>query len=138
MKRIGLLGGMSWVSTMPYFRAINEAVNRRGGLEAAELVLYSVNRLLLPTTLQGSESGSFGTRRDSRIRRLLANSWRVARKRSCSAAPKYPCCCARKTSPHLCSIQSRSMQHLQTRSDGWIYDSSSTCSSNSLREAARR
>lgn len=44
MKRIGLVGGMSWVSTLPYYQAINAAVNqRRGGLEAAELVLYSLN-----------------------------------------------------------------------------------------------
>jgi aspartate/glutamate racemase len=32
MKVIGLLGGMSWESTVGYYRTINEAVkNRRGG-----------------------------------------------------------------------------------------------------------
>lgn len=44
MKTIGLLGGMSWESTIPYYRHINEAVRERfGGLHSAALVLYSVN-----------------------------------------------------------------------------------------------
>ncbi|MFA7438699.1 aspartate/glutamate racemase family protein [Castellaniella sp.] len=44
MKTIGLLGGMSWESTVPYYRAINEAVKARlGGLHSARLVLYSVD-----------------------------------------------------------------------------------------------
>lgn len=44
MKRIGLLGGMSWESTVTYYQMINEAVKRRlGGLHSAELVLYSVD-----------------------------------------------------------------------------------------------
>ena len=44
MKTIGLLGGMSWESTVPYYRQINEAVKaRRGGLHSAKIVLYSVD-----------------------------------------------------------------------------------------------
>ena len=44
MKTIGLLGGMSWESTIPYYRIINEAVKERlGGLHSAKLVLYSVD-----------------------------------------------------------------------------------------------
>jgi aspartate racemase len=44
MKTIGLIGGMSWESTVPYYRAINEAVRTRlGGLHSAKLVLYSVD-----------------------------------------------------------------------------------------------
>jgi aspartate racemase len=43
MKTIGLLGGMSWESTVPYYRIINEAVGERlGGLHSARVVLYSV------------------------------------------------------------------------------------------------
>lgn len=43
MKTIGLLGGMSWESTVPYYRIINEMVGERlGGLHSARLVLYSV------------------------------------------------------------------------------------------------
>lgn len=43
MKTIGLIGGMSWESTVPYYRIINEEVkNRLGGLHSAKIVLYSV------------------------------------------------------------------------------------------------
>lgn len=43
MKTIGLLGGMSWESTVTYYQLINEAVRERlGGLHSARLVLHSV------------------------------------------------------------------------------------------------
>ncbi len=44
MKTIGLIGGMSWESTVPYYRLINEAVkDRLGGLHSAKIILYSVD-----------------------------------------------------------------------------------------------
>lgn len=44
MRTIGLLGGMSWESTIPYYRYINEAVKARlGGLHSAKIMLYSVD-----------------------------------------------------------------------------------------------
>jgi len=44
VRVLGLLGGMSWESTIPYYRRINERVReRRGGLHSAKLVLYSVD-----------------------------------------------------------------------------------------------
>jgi len=44
MKKLGLLGGLSWISTLDYYRYINEGVNAElGGLNFAECVLYSVN-----------------------------------------------------------------------------------------------
>jgi aspartate racemase len=44
MKTIGLIGGMSWESTVPYYRIINETVRERlGGFHSAKLVLYSVD-----------------------------------------------------------------------------------------------
>lgn len=44
VKTIGLIGGMSWESTLPYYRRINELVNERlGGLHSARLVLLSVD-----------------------------------------------------------------------------------------------
>ncbi|VXC91036.1 putative racemase [Enterobacterales bacterium 8AC] len=44
MKVLGLLGGMSWESTIPYYRMINEQVKARlGGLHSAKIVLYSVD-----------------------------------------------------------------------------------------------
>jgi aspartate racemase len=44
LKTIGLLGGMSWESTLEYYRIINETVkNRLGGLHSARCILYSVD-----------------------------------------------------------------------------------------------
>ncbi len=44
MKTLGLIGGMSWESTIPYYRAINEGIKARlGGLHSAQVVLYSVD-----------------------------------------------------------------------------------------------
>jgi aspartate racemase len=44
MRTLGLLGGMSWESTIPYYRRINECVrDRLGNLHSARLLLYSVD-----------------------------------------------------------------------------------------------
>jgi aspartate racemase len=44
MKVIGLIGGMSWESTVSYYRHINEAIKERlGGLHSAKVILYSVD-----------------------------------------------------------------------------------------------
>ncbi|SJZ51804.1 aspartate/glutamate racemase family protein [Sediminibacterium ginsengisoli] len=44
MKKIGLVGGISWASSVDYYRYINEVTNKRlGGLNFAECLLYSVN-----------------------------------------------------------------------------------------------
>jgi aspartate racemase len=44
LKTLGLIGGMSWESTVPYYRLINEAVAEQlGGLHSARIILYSVD-----------------------------------------------------------------------------------------------
>ena len=44
MKTIGLIGGMSWESTVTYYEVVNEVVKERlGGLNSAKVLLYSVN-----------------------------------------------------------------------------------------------
>ena len=44
MKKIGLIGGISWVSTLDYYKYINEGVNvKLGGLNYAECIIYSFN-----------------------------------------------------------------------------------------------
>lgn len=44
MKTIGLIGGLSWLSTIDYYRLLNEMVNERlGGIEAGKIIIYSVN-----------------------------------------------------------------------------------------------
>ncbi|MDY8108845.1 hypothetical protein U0C82_06765 [Fulvimarina sp. 2208YS6-2-32] len=45
MKKIGLIGGLSWVSTAEFYRRINEITQRlAGGVSSARIVLESVNR----------------------------------------------------------------------------------------------
>lgn len=44
MKTIGLIGGMSWESTIPYYKVINEYVGKElGGFHSAKILLYSVD-----------------------------------------------------------------------------------------------
>ena len=44
MKTVGLLGGMSWESTVPYYQIINRTVAERlGGLHSARILLHSVD-----------------------------------------------------------------------------------------------
>jgi hypothetical protein len=44
MRTIGLIGGMSWESTLIYYRHINELVKLRlGGLHSARILLHSVD-----------------------------------------------------------------------------------------------
>lgn len=44
MKVLGLIGGMSWESTIPYYRMINQHVKEQlGGLHSARIILYSVD-----------------------------------------------------------------------------------------------
>ena len=44
MKPIGLIGGLTYVSTIEYYRYLNELANERlGDAEAAKIIMYSVN-----------------------------------------------------------------------------------------------
>jgi len=44
MKPIGLIGGLTYVSTLDYYRYLNELANERlGGTETVEIIMYSVN-----------------------------------------------------------------------------------------------
>ncbi len=44
MKTIGLIGGMSWESTIPYYQIINEGIkNCLGGYHSAKIVMHSVD-----------------------------------------------------------------------------------------------
>lgn len=53
MKTIGLIGGMSWESSIEYYRIINETVRARlGGLHSAKSVMYSVDFAEIETLQQ--------------------------------------------------------------------------------------
>ena len=44
MRCLGLIGGMSWESTIPYYRQINQTIKEQlGGLHSAKIILYSVD-----------------------------------------------------------------------------------------------
>lgn len=44
MKKIGLVGGISWTSTLDYYKLINEYTNEKlGGLHSAEIIIYSID-----------------------------------------------------------------------------------------------
>ncbi len=44
MKTIGLIGGITWLSSLEYYRLLNEMINERlGGVEAGKIILYSLN-----------------------------------------------------------------------------------------------
>ena len=43
MKTIGIIGGITWLSTLDYYRLINQMVNEQlGGVSSAKVILYSV------------------------------------------------------------------------------------------------
>lgn len=44
MKTIGLIGGLTWYSTVEYYKLLNELMNKRlGGVHAAKIILHSVD-----------------------------------------------------------------------------------------------
>ena len=61
MKTLGLIGGMSFESTLVYYKLINQEIkNKLGGLNSARLLLYSVNFeeiMNIPTTENWDQLG---------------------------------------------------------------------------------
>ncbi len=52
MKTIGLLGGMSWESTLVYYRELNRTINQHlGGLHSAQIIMSSVDFAPLETMM---------------------------------------------------------------------------------------
>ena len=44
MKTIGIIGGITWLSTAEYYRLLNEMINEKlGGVYSAKIILHSVN-----------------------------------------------------------------------------------------------
>lgn len=73
MKTIGLIGGLSWESTVDYYRYINLAVRERlGGAHSAQILLYSVD--FAPISQMQRES-----RWDDATREMIAAAQRLER-----------------------------------------------------------
>lgn len=74
MKRLGLIGGMSFESTLPYYREINQRMARRlGGLHSAELLLYSVDFARIAAMQSEGRWDDAGTEL-ARVARLLQDA----------------------------------------------------------------
>jgi aspartate racemase len=73
VKRIGLLGGMSWESSAEYYRLANELVReRRGGLHSADCVLRSVDFAEIEALQQAGDWYTAGVRLAAEARALVA------------------------------------------------------------------
>ena len=61
MKTIGMIGGMSWESTITYYRLINEGIkNKLGGLHSSKICLYSVDFSELEVLLRKDDWDTIG------------------------------------------------------------------------------
>ncbi|MDQ6775536.1 MAG: aspartate/glutamate racemase family protein [Actinomycetota bacterium] len=73
MKRIGLLGGMSWESSAVYYRMLNEAVrDRLGGLHSADCILRSVDFVEIEELQRAGDWDRAGARLAHDARDLVA------------------------------------------------------------------
>ena len=55
-KKIGLIGGLTWLSTLDYYRLLNQLYNEQaGGAEAPEILIYSVNFGTIKTLTQAGQ-----------------------------------------------------------------------------------
>ena len=73
MRRIGLLGGMSWESSAEYYRLVNEAVrDRLGGLHSADCVLRSVDFAAIEQLQREGDWDAAGARLAGEARALVA------------------------------------------------------------------
>ena len=71
MKTIGLLGGMSWESSLVYYRLINQAVKRRlGGLHSAQCLLYSYDFAEIEALQHADEWGELTLKMIEGVQRL--------------------------------------------------------------------
>jgi aspartate racemase len=76
MKTIGLIGGISWLSSVDYYRIINEQINHKlKGLNAGKIILYSVNYgEIKELTDQNNWSGISSVIKDAAIKLEVAGA----------------------------------------------------------------
>jgi aspartate racemase len=62
MKTIGLIGGLTWLSTVEYYKTLNELVNQRlGGVHSAKIILQSVDFAIIKTLTQNEDWNTIAT-----------------------------------------------------------------------------
>ena len=57
MKTIGLIGGMSWESTVTYYQVINETIKKQLGVCTLQNVFYTVLILMKSRNIKRGENG---------------------------------------------------------------------------------
>jgi aspartate racemase len=73
MKTIGMIGGMSWESSVTYYRLVNEGVrDRLGGLHSARSLMYSVDFAEIEALQHAGDWAAAGARMADAARRLEA------------------------------------------------------------------
>ena len=73
MKTIGLIGGMSWESSLLYYRLLNEGVKARlGGLHSARILMYSVDFQPIEALQHAGDWDAAGAELANAARRLEA------------------------------------------------------------------
>jgi len=73
MKTIGMIGGMSWESSVEYYRLINRGVRARlGGLHSAESLIYSVDFAEIEALQHAGDWAAAADRMIDAARRLQA------------------------------------------------------------------
>ena len=71
MRTIGLLGGMSWESSIEYYRLLNQAMRERlGGLHSAECVMWSVDFAAMEALQRSGDWNEAGRRLAALAQRL--------------------------------------------------------------------
>ena len=99
MKRIGLIGGLSWQSTVDYYRIINEeSAKRLGGLNNVESIVYSVNLNEMLEHMGKGEVEILGGK-FAAVGKKLEEAWRGPHRplhqyhacRLCPAGGEHPC-----------------------------------------------
>jgi aspartate racemase len=62
MKTVGLIGGLTWLSTAEYYRVLNQLVNtKEGGVHSAKIVLYSVDFAEIKTLTENNDWNGIAT-----------------------------------------------------------------------------
>ena len=76
MKTLGLVGGTTWLSTIDYYRYINQGINKAlGGHQFARLILYSLNfGEILALNKKGELDGIYILVRDASARVMEAGA----------------------------------------------------------------
>lgn len=73
MKTIGLIGGISWLSTLEYYKYINQLVNGQlGGVNAARILISSVNFQDVKTLTEAGDWNGLATMISTEAKRLEA------------------------------------------------------------------